>query len=372
MLTPSELWLFRLMGDRGQSLLDADCLLIVVDEGSELRIAAAAGEVSPRVRMAPRRGTALGALFERGQAQSLERPRGNDAAWLVELGLQARSILIQPLAAAGGERERHEGLVIALRLERSFKPADREALGAFASSLAQRLAAERAVEVERLRFGIQARERERARWAREIHDESIQGIGALRLRLANARDVDDPEALKDVVADVLEGLGHEIDGLRHLITELRPAALDDLGLAAALEALARRAQAIDGLDVRTEIDLPPAERLGDEIEGTVYRVLQEALTNVARHAQATSAVIAVHARDGRLVASVTDDGIGLPEADRLGPREDGLAGGFGMSGMAERAELVGGELSFEPAPGGGTTVSLTVELAPSAQLRQAA
>ncbi len=101
-------------------------------------------------------------------------------------------------------------------------------------------------------------------------------------------------------------------------------------------------------------------------------MLQEALTNVARHAQATSAVIAVHARDGRLVASVTDDGIGLPEADRLGPREDGLAGGFGMSGMAERAELVGGELSFEPAPGGGTTVSLTVELAPSAQLRQAA
>ena len=110
---------------------------------------------------------------------------------------------------------------------------------------------------------MEARERERTRWAREIHDESIQGIGALRLQLANARDIDDKEALSEAVDAVLEGLGNEIDGLRHLITELRPAALDDLGLAAALEALARRAQAIDGLDVKTEIDLGAARRRAD-------------------------------------------------------------------------------------------------------------
>ncbi len=97
---------------------------------------------------------------------------------------------------------------------------------------------------------------------------------------------------------MLEGLGHEIDGLRHLITELRPAALDDLGLAAALEALARRAQAIDGLDVQTEIDLGPesdhpgsrrSAPLDPELESTIYRIVQEALTNVSRHAQATQA-----------------------------------------------------------------------------------
>ena len=166
---------------------------------------------------------------------------------------------------------------------------------------------------------------------------------------------------------MLEGLGDEIDGLRHLITELRPAALDDLGLAAALEALARRAQAIDGLEVQTEIDLGPEPRADDrldaELESTIYRVVQEALTNVSRHAQATSATISIVERDGVVRASVTDDGQGLPEADRLGPRGDGLEGGFGMSGMRERAELVGGELELVPAPGKGTVMRLTVPLA---------
>src|SRR5207302_5860741 len=112
--------------------------------------------------------------------------------------------------------------------------------------------------------------------------------GALRLQLANARDTADAQSLTQAVDAALEGLGHEIDGLRHLITELRPAALDDLGLEAALQALARRAQAIDGLDVAIEIDLdeaarnggdddPAAWRLDPELEGTIYRVVQEAL-----------------------------------------------------------------------------------------------
>ena len=189
--------------------------------------------------------------------------------------------------------------------------------------------------------------------------------------------------MSETVDDVLEGLGREIDGLRHLITELRPAALDDLGLEAALQALARRAQAIDGLDVQIEIDLDPRgqrrgrgrraaavgagdegnRRLDAELESTIYRVVQEALTNVSRHAQATKAVVSISERDGVLSASVTDDGRGLPDAARLGPRGDGLEGGFGMSGMRERAELVGGELELAPAPGGGTVVRLTVPLA---------
>ena len=260
-----------------------------------------------------------------------------------------------------------------MRSDGGFRRPDREALRAFATSVAQRLAAERSVEIERLRYGMEARERERTRWAREIHDESIQGIGALRLQLANARDLEDKEALSAAVDAVLEGLGNEIDGLRHLITELRPAALDDLGLAAALEALARRAQAIDGLDVTTELSLAgssqnggedsEARRLDPELESTVYRIVQEALTNVSRHAQAQSAVIRVAERDGVLRASVTDDGKGLPDTGRLGPRGDGLEGGFGMGGMRERAELIGGELEFLPAPERGTEVRLTVPIA---------
>jgi len=263
------------------------------------------------------------------------------------------------------------GMVIALRSGGGFRGPDRKALADFAHSVAQRLAAERSVEIERLRYGMEARERERTRWAREIHDESIQGMGALRMKLASARDSDDPQALHETVEAVLEGLGHEIDGLRHLITELRPAALDDLGLAAALQALARRAQAIDGLDVNVEIELGSpgsgvegeGRRLDAELESTIYRVVQEALTNVSRHAEATRAVVSIGERDGELIASVTDDGKGLPGAERLGPRGDGLEGGFGMSGMRERAELVGGELQFGAAPGGGTAVRLHVPLA---------
>src|SRR6202451_3323049 len=209
-------------------------------------------------------GSALGALHLAGEPVSLERPRGQEAAWLHELGLEARSVLVEPLSMEG----QGDGLVIALRGDGSFRAADRKALSAFASSVAQRLAAERSVEIERLRYGMEARERERTRWAREIHDESIQGIGALRLKLANARDVDDSGTLREAVDAALEGLGAEIDGLRHLITELRPAALDDLGLASALEALARRAQAIDGLEVSTEIDLSA----GTRVDGTPQEI----------------------------------------------------------------------------------------------------
>jgi two-component system, NarL family, sensor histidine kinase DevS len=383
MLSGSELWLLHLMADRGLALLDASALLMVIEERGELRVAAASGGASLRLRILPVEGSALGGLYRAGQPVALERPRGPEAAWLHELGLEARAVLVEPLSMEG----HGGGLVIALRSDSGFREPDRRALSAFAASVAQRLAAERSVEIERLRYGMEARERERTRWARELHDETIQGLGALRLKLANARDLRDTGQLDSAVDDVLEGLGQEIDGLRHLITELRPAALDDLGLVPALEALARRAQAIDGLEVRTEIDLGPGDapseidlgsgedrseigqqRLDAELESTVYRVVQEALTNVSRHAQATRATVSVVRRDGLIRAEVTDDGRGLsrngdPAHVPAGPRGDGLQGGFGLSGMRERAELVGGELELGPAPGGGAAVRLTVPLA---------
>ena len=313
------------MADRGLALLDASTLLVVIEEKGELRVAAASGG-TVRLRITPVQGSALGALYAQGTSVALDRPRGQEAAFLHELGLEARSVLVEPLSMEG----HGGGLVIALRRDGSFRGPDRQALSAFAESVAVRLAAERSVEIERLRYGMEARERERTRWAREIHDESIQGIGALRLQLANARDIDDKEALAATVDTVLEGLGNEIDGLRHMITELRPAALDDLGLAAALEALARRAQAIDGLDVKTEIefgrdaqDVPGGAtngsgRLDPELESTIYRVVQEALTNVGRHAEA-SAGGDPHHRRRRLRA-------GLGDGRRQGDARRGAAG----------------------------------------------
>jgi signal transduction histidine kinase len=364
MLSGSELWLLRLMADRGLALMDADTLLMVIEERGELRVAASSGKETVRVRILPVQGSALGTLYLTRAPLALDRPRGQEAAWLHELGVEPRSILVEPLTMEG----HGGGLVIALRNDGSFRGPDRQALNAFATSVAQRLVAERSVEIERLRYGMEARERERTRWAREIHDETVQGLGALRLKLANARDLHDEQTLSSAVDAVLEGLGEEIDGLRHLITELRPAALDDLGLVPALEALARRAQAIDGLEIETQIDLSPGyedQRLDAELESTIYRVVQEALTNVSRHANATRAVISVSERNGLIQAAVTDDGKGLSNPAGISPSErgDGLKGGFGLSGMRERAELVGGELELKPAPGQGTTVRLTVPLA---------
>jgi signal transduction histidine kinase len=351
------------MADRGLALLDASALLMVIEERGELRIAASSGKAFPRVRVLPVEASALGALYRDGKALSLERPRGQEATWLHELGLEARAALVEPLIMEG----RTGGLVLALREGASFRDPDRRALSAFAASVAQRLAAERSVEIERLRYGMEARERERTRWAREIHDETVQGLGALRLKLANARDLDDRAALSGAVDAVLEGLGKEIEGLRHLITELRPAALDDLGLGPALQALARRAEAVEGLEIETEIELDSLssdERLDAELESTIYRVVQEALTNVSRHADATKATISVVEREGILRASVTDNGQGLPAGGptRAATPGEELKGGFGLTGMRERAELVGGELELTPAPGGGAMVRLTVPL----------
>ena len=366
MLPESELWLIRFTAVRGQRLLDAGTLLIVVEQESELRVVASEGEHRPRLNIVPAQGSALGEVYRGGTSLAFDAPRGEDAAWLHELGLEARSALIEPLAIEGESA----GLVIALRSDSAFNDKNRSDIAAFTADLRRRIEEIRTTELRRLRYGNEARERERTRWAREIHDESIQGIGALRLALAHARDENDPEKLVKAVDVALEGLGTEIDGLRHLITELRPAALDDLGLAAALQALARRAQAIDGLDVVIDIELPGSadpdgdeRRLDPELEGTIYRIVQEALTNVSRHAEASRAVVHVSERDGVLEASVTDDGRGLPGAERLGPRGDGLEGGFGMGGMRERAELVGGALEFGPAPERGTQVRLLVPTA---------
>src|SRR5450755_1686663 len=126
------------MADRGLALLDAGTLAIVIEERGELRVAASSGEGTPRVRIVPVQGSALGALFLAGQPAALDRPRGPEAAWLHELGLEARAALVEPLSMEG----QGGGLVIALRSDGGFRGPDREALKAFAASVAQRLAAE--------------------------------------------------------------------------------------------------------------------------------------------------------------------------------------------------------------------------------------
>lgn len=209
---------------------------------------------------------------------------------------------------------------------------------------------------ERGRQRLAAAEAERGRWARELHDETLQAMGNLRLMLSGARRRSDPVALADAVGRAIEQLESDIGTLRALITDLRPAALDALGLEPAVLALIDRVRG-GGLDVDGHVELAhdhgnAAERLMAELETGVYRIVQESLTNAVKHGGAARATVEVLEHQQRVTVVVRDDGTGFdPEA---------CTDGFGLAGMRERAELLGGELSVHSAPGDGTTIDVVL------------
>jgi PAS domain S-box-containing protein len=213
--------------------------------------------------------------------------------------------------------------------------------------------AERAAEMrqEVLRRSITAQEEERRRIAREIHDEAGQSLtgvllGLGRIESAQALESASAEAAR-LGAQVSDALGE----LRQIATRLRPTILDDLGLVPALEQLAGEAPAAAGTEVRLEHS--SLDRLEPQVETAIYRVVQEALTNAAKYANASKIRIALRQRDGALTATIEDDGRGFDP-------EFGSGDGLGLTGMRERAELVGGNLSVSSAPGEGTQIVLTV------------
>lgn len=205
---------------------------------------------------------------------------------------------------------------------------DRALLQAVAASAATAVATARSVEEQRLRDAVRGAEEERRRWARELHDSTLQGLGGLRMLLvAGSRG---GASLQATVRDAIRGLEDEIAGLRGLIRELRPAALDELGLAAALEGLAVRG---DAVHVCVEVG-----RLDPELETAVYRIAQEATGNAVRHAGARRITIDVRSDEEVLTLRVCDDGRGF---DPGAPSE-----GFGLIGMRERVALLRGELEI--------------------------
>jgi signal transduction histidine kinase len=145
--------------------------------------------------------------------------------------------------------------------------------------------------------------------------------------------------------------------------ELRPAALDEIGLVPAIETLAQRIATNEGLTVETNVSLSleDAERLAPEVESTVYRLVQEALTNVGKHAAANRLEIELMKVDGAVVVSVSDDGHGFDPAVP--------AGGFGLVGIRERVTLVGGTVDVESGKGMGTVVRAVIPIGPAAELR---
>jgi signal transduction histidine kinase len=213
---------------------------------------------------------------------------------------------------------------------------------------------------DRLERSIEASERERGRWARELHDETLQGLGALRVLLASGLQGSSPQKLEEAAEKAVSQLSSEIQNLRSLIAELRPAALDELGVEAAIQGLAEGTAAAQGLAVETELSLSAGRRPADgglrlELESTVYRLVQEALTNVAKHSRAEHVRLSVVERDGAIRVAVEDDGVGFdPEAEH---------GGFGLIGMRERVAMSGGSLEVDSAPGAGTRLVAVIPLA---------
>ncbi len=202
---------------------------------------------------------------------------------------------------------------------------------------------------------VEAQESERRHIARELHDEAGQALAGLRigLRLLE-REIDEGAAVTGRVAELMERTDAVIDGLHRLAADLRPASLDHVGLDAALRQYARSAAAKFGLDVRFKARGFTDERLPSSVETALFRVVQEAMTNVVRHARATRVDLLVERRGERVVVVVEDDGIGF-EPDHVD-----RGGHFGLLGMKERAEVFGGALTIESAPGAGTTIVVEV------------
>jgi len=352
--------ILELVAKRGRALVSARTLLIELTQRSELVIAAGAGElpaglVGQTVALAD---TVASHAMRTGRTQRLEDELNRarfDEHGLGRLGMQAAGGLAVPLVFRGSTY----GVLLALdRLHDgpAFSSEDERLLEAFAASAASAVATAQSIASEHSRQRLAAAEDERKRWARELHDETLQSLSALRIGLSSAGRSERPDALPQAVGQAVDQLEEAIANLRALITDLRPAALDELGVQAALEGLAERSLR-HGLEVDVSIDLAYGEgrrasRHAPELETAIYRIVQEALTNASKHGAARRAVVEISEQDATVQLSVRDDGAGFdPAAD---------TNGFGLLGMRERVELLGGGLSLDAAPGHGTTITVSI------------
>jgi len=352
--------ILELVATRARALLSARAVVIEQQRGPEIVIAAGAGELPHGLVGQTVDASDSGAIvaLRTGRTLRLE----HDAAskrfkrdGLGQFGVHANAGLVVPLVF----HRRAYGVLIAIdRLQHgpTFTADDQRLLEAFAASVARALATADAAATDRRSHRLAAAEQERARWARELHDQTLQALAAVRMALTSQLRGRDPERMAHVIVEAVRQLDAEISDLRSLITELRPAALDELGVKAALEALADRARRT-GLEVHLRINLAyedgrQPDRHTAELETALYRITQQALTNAARHANAQRALIDVHEEDHTVRVTIRDNGRGFDPAARTD--------GFGLLGMRERAELLNGTLEVNSAPGLGTTITATL------------
>ncbi|MBI4898524.1 MAG: hypothetical protein HY827_09200 [Actinobacteria bacterium] len=280
-------------------------------------------------------------------------------------------------AAVGvSDADRIEGLrVLQIRIEDTIEsvllvqtrsdltPVEEEMLGAITRAVSGAVARYRAgLTIESLRRSatrrlVEAQERERSMVAADIHDGVLQQLGAtaIRLELAQSRvEQGDFATARTIINDGADEIRSCARDLRRLLMELRPQVLDDNGLSAALHELGRQ---VDGVDVTVASHVP--DDLGNEFSITIFRIVQEALTNIEKHAKAAHAGVNVKIENEEIDIEIRDDGVGY-EAAVAGPSAEGSH--LGLLGMRERARMLGGRFSIEGGPGRGTMIRAILPL----------
>ncbi len=343
---------------RARALVEARTLLVLLRRGGRLQVAAQAGEVRPQFAefSVPTEDAVFQAAMQERLAQHLKPGSPPSEARVREL-VGAEAALVVPLIF----RERAVGALVALDREgvnRDFEEEDLRLLQSFAASAATAVATAQTVESDRLQQQIEIAEKERERWARELHDETLQSLAAIRISLAAALRSDAPDREEKVAAAARQAVDHmeqQINELSRLINDLRPASLERLGLGGALEALAEECSARGEFSVDTDLSLDG--RLSREEERVVYRIAQEALNNCVKHSAATHVGLSAKRSGAAIQIEVDDDGTGLDP--------DALQQGRGLIGMRERVELLGGEISIRSNGRNGATVSAMIPVSGS-------
>jgi signal transduction histidine kinase len=347
--------LLALIARRLRELVDARLVLIVLPDGDELRVAAAEGDGGDDVaglRLEPGRSKA-GRVLERARSERVDRVLDDPEVDQRARRLGVRSALFVPLIV------RREAIGVVIVHDKNgpttvFTDDDLRLVEGLAARAATAVDLSRRVSRDTVRRVVAAQELERSRLARELHDQTGQALTSILLGLKPLEDSTSPEEAHRGVAAVRELVVSTLQDVRRLAVELRPAALDDFGLASAVERLAQTFREQSGLRVDLEARLAE-ERLPSEVETALYRIVQEALTNIAKHSRATRVSILLTRRDASVAAVVEDDGTGFdPSAD--------AHGGLGIVGMRERLALLGGRLAIESGPTAGTTLIAEVPL----------
>ena len=346
--------LLDLVAVRLRELVHARVVLIAIpDHGGDLVVRVADGDGAEGLAgmRLEREGSKAGRVLERRRSERVESMIEDlEVDQEVSRRLGARTGLYVPMII----RDRPIGIIMAHDQEGGdprFSDEDMRLAETFAARAAVAVDLSERVASDALRRVVTAQELERQRLARELHDETGQALTSILLGLKSVEDAKSSTEASVAAARLRELVVTTLQDVRRLAVELRPKALDDFGLVSALERLVETFREQTGI----EVDLEPRlgeERLPPDVETTLYRITQEALTNVVKHAQAKRVSIVLTRRNGSVAAVIEDDGRGF-SADSEG-------NGLGLLGMRERITLVGGRLDVESSPGSGTTLSIEV------------